>query len=166
MLLGNSFCQLSLSRFYANLDENYDVWVVQFSLFVKLQLLTCKGGLGHVAFHSIILFENLAIRWLVAWLAYVNNVDNVMRNNVCSRKWNFHVRISVNTVACHAVSVCKYANLHVVTIISWKTLFVTKSDFFTSIWVIKFSISQFHIIYVTFHMPRSFENTAQRLREL
>ena len=166
MLLGNSFCQLSLLRFYANLDENYDVWVVQFSLFVKLQLLTCKGGLGHVAFHSIILFENLAIPWLVARLAYVNNVDNVMRNNVCSRKWNFHVRISVNTVACHAVSVCKYANLHVVTIISWKTLFVTKSDFFTSIWVIKFSISQFHIIYVTFHMPRSFENTAQRLREL
>ena len=84
-------------------------------LFVKLQLLTCKGGLGHVAFHSIILFENLAIPWLVARLAYVNNVDNVMRNYVYSRKWNFHVYISVNTVACHTITVCKYANLHVVT---------------------------------------------------
>ena len=113
--LSNSFCQLSLSQFYANLGEDYVGWVVQFALFVKLQLLTCKGSLGHVAFHSIILFENLAIPWLVARLAYVNNVDNVMRNYVCSRKWNFHVRISVNTVACHAVTVCKYANLQVVT---------------------------------------------------
>ena len=80
-----------------------------------------------------------------------------MRNFVCSRKWNFHMHVSVDTVACHAVTVCKFANLHVVTIISRKTLFVTKSDFFTSIWVIKFSICQFHIIYVTFHSPCSFE---------
>ena len=84
-------------------------------LFVKLQLLSCKGSLGHVAFHSIILFENSAIPWLVARLAYVNNVDKVMRNYVCSRKRNFHVRVSVDTMACHAVTVCKYANLHVVT---------------------------------------------------
>ena len=75
----------------------------------------CKGGLGHVAFHSIILFENSAIPWLVAHLTYVNNVDKVMRNYVFSRKRNFHVRVSVDTVACHAVTVCKYANLHVVT---------------------------------------------------
>ena len=84
-------------------------------LFVKLQLLTYKGSLGHVAFHSIILFENLSIPWLVARLAYVNNVDKVMRHYVCSRKWNFHVHVSVDTVACHAVTVRKYANLHVVT---------------------------------------------------
>ena len=45
----------------------------------------------------------------------VCNVVKVMRNYVCSRKRNFHVRISVDTVACHAVTVCKYANLHVVT---------------------------------------------------
>ena len=76
-------------------------------LFVKLQLLSCKGGLGHVAFHSIILFENSAIQWFVVRLAY----DQVMRNYVCSRKRNFHVRVSVDTVACHAVTVCKYANL-------------------------------------------------------
>ena len=84
-------------------------------LFVKLQLPSCKGGLGHVAFHQIILFENSVIPWLVTHLAYVNNVDKVMRNYVCSRKRNFNVPwISVNTVACHAVTVCKYANLHVV----------------------------------------------------
>ena len=84
-------------------------------LFVKHQLLSRKGSLGHVAFHSIILFENSAIPWLVARLAYVNNVDKVTRNCVCSRKQNFHVRVSVNTVVCHTVTVCKYANLHVVT---------------------------------------------------
>ena len=61
----------------------------------ELQLLSRKGGLGHVAFHSIILFENLAIPWLVACLAYVNNVDKVMRNYVCSRKRNFQVHVSV-----------------------------------------------------------------------
>ena len=64
---------------------------------------------------SIILFQNSAIPWLVARLAYVNNVVEVMRNYVCSRKQNFHVRVSVDTVACHAVTVCKYANLQVVT---------------------------------------------------
>ena len=127
-------------------------------MFVKLQLLLRKGGLGHVAFYLIILFENSAIPWLVAPLAYVNNVDKVMRNYICSRKQNFHVRVSVDTVACRTVTVCKYANLHIVTIISQKTLFVTKSDFFTSIWVMKFSITQFHIIYETFHSPCSFEN--------
>ena len=88
-------------------------------LFVKLQLLSCvlswKGGLRHVAFHWIILFENSEILWLVVHLACVNNVDEVMRNCICSRKQNFHVRVSVDTVACHAVTVCKYANLHVVT---------------------------------------------------
>ena len=88
-------------------------------MFVKLQLLSCvlswKGGLGHVAFQSIILFRNSAIPWLVARLAYVNNVVKVMRNYICSRKRNFHVRVSVDTVACHAVTVSKYANLYVVT---------------------------------------------------
>ena len=88
--------------------------ITTFELLNFLQLLSCKGGLGHVAFHSII-FENLAIPWLVARLAYVNNVDKVMRNYVCSRKRMFHMRVSVDTAACHAVTVCKYANLHVVT---------------------------------------------------
>ena len=140
--LGNSFCKLSLSRFYVNVDEEL------------LNLLGCQAltsflkAAKDVAFHSIILFENSAILWLVARLAYVNNVDKVMKNYVCSRKRNFHVRVSVDTLACHAVTVCKFANLHVVTIISRKTLFVTKSNFLTSIWVIKFSISQFHIIYI------------------
>ena len=127
MPLGNSFCKLSLSRFYVNLDEEL------------LNLLGCQAltsflkAAKDVAFHSIILFENSAIPWLVARLAYVNNVDKVMRNYVCSRKRNFHICVSVDTVACHAVTVCKFANLHVVTIISRKTLFVTKSNFLTSI---------------------------------
>ena len=127
MPLGNSFCKLSLSRFYVNVDEEL------------LNLLGCQAltsflkAAKDVAFHSIILFENSAILWLVARLAYVNNVDKVMKNYVCSRKRNFHVRVSVDTLACHAVTVCKFANLHVVTIISRKTLFVTKSNFLTSI---------------------------------
>ena len=126
MPLSNSFCKLSLSQFYVNLDEEL------------LNLLGCQAltsflkAAKDVAFHSIILFENSVIPWLVARLAYVNNVDKVMRNYVCSRKRNFHMRVSVDTVACHAVTVCKFANLHVVTI-SWKTLFVTKSNFLTSI---------------------------------
>ena len=111
-------------------------WLSSFNFFLK-------GGLGHVAFHSIILFENSAIPWLVARLAYVNNVDKVMRNYICARKWNFHMHISFDTEACDAVNICKFANLHVVTIISRKTLFVTKSNFVMSIWVIKFTISQF-----------------------
>ena len=41
------------------------------------------------------------------------------------------MRISVDTVACHTVIVCKYAVLHVVTIISWKTLVVTKKATFS-----------------------------------
>ena len=41
--------------------------------------------------------------------------------------------------------------------ISRKTFFVTKSNFFTSIWVIKFSISQFYITYVSFCLRCSFE---------
>ena len=109
MPLGNSFCKLSLSRFYVNLDEEL------------LNLLGCQAltsflkAAKDVAFHSIILFENSAIPWLVARLAYVNNVDKVMRNYVCSRKRNFHARVSVDTMACHAVTVCKCANLHIVT---------------------------------------------------
>ena len=67
---------------------------------VELQPLSCKCGLEHVAFHSIILFENSAIPWLFVCLAYVN-VDKVMRNYVCSGKQNFHVRVLVETVACH-----------------------------------------------------------------
>ena len=64
-------------------------WLSSFNFFLK-------GGLGHVAFHSIILFENSAIPWLVACLAYVNNVDKVMRNYVCSRKRNFHLCVLVD----------------------------------------------------------------------
>ena len=127
MPLGNSFCKLSLSRFYVNLDEEL------LNLFGCQALTSFLKVAKDVAFHSIILFENSAIPWLVACLAYVNNVDKVMRNYVCSRKRNFHMRVSVDTVACHAVTVCKFANLHVVTIISQKTLFVTKSNFLTSI---------------------------------
>ena len=93
--------------------------LMKIKTFELLNLLVCqtstKGGLGDVAFHLIILFENSAIPWLVARLAYVNNVDKVMRNYVRSRKQNFHVGISVDTMTCHAVTVCKYANLHVVT---------------------------------------------------
>ena len=84
-------------------------------LFVKLQLPLCKGGLGHVSFHSIILFENSATPWLVARLAYINNVDKVMRNYICCRKRNFNVRVSGDTIACHSVTAWKYANLRVVT---------------------------------------------------
>ena len=127
MPLGNSFCELSLSRFYVNLDEEL------LNLFGCQALTSFLKAAKDVAFHSIILFENSAIPWLVACLAYVNNVDEVMRNYVCSRKRNFHMHVSVDTVACHAVTVCKFANLHVVTIISRKTLFVTKSNFLTSI---------------------------------
>ena len=93
--------------------------LMKITTFELLNLLVCqtstKDGLGDVAFYSIILFENSAIPWLVALLAYVNNVDKVMRNYVRSRERNFHVRILVDTLACHAVTVCKYANLHVVT---------------------------------------------------
>ena len=93
--------------------------LMKITTFELLNLLVCqtstKGGLGDVAFYSIISFENSAIPWLVALLAYVNNVDKVMRNYVRSRERNFHVRILVDTLACHAVTVCKYANLHVVT---------------------------------------------------
>ena len=93
--------------------------LMKITTFELLNLLVCqtstKGGLGDVAFYSIILFENSAIPWLVALLAYVNNVDKVMRNYIRSRERNFHVRILVDTLACHTVTVCKYANLHVVT---------------------------------------------------
>ena len=58
-----------------------------------------------MAFQSIILFEVLAIPWLVTRLAYVNNVDKVNRNYVYSRKQNFHARVSVDTIACHTVTV-------------------------------------------------------------
>ena len=93
--------------------------LMKITTFELLNLLVCqtstKGSLGDVAFHSTILFENSVIPWLVARLAYVNNVDKVMRNYIRSRKRNFHMRISVDTVACHTVTVCKYANLHIVT---------------------------------------------------
>ena len=136
-------------------------------LLVKLQPLSCKCSLKHLAFHLLSSFENSAIPWLVTHLAYVN-VDKVTRNYMCFRKQNFH-GILVDSVACHAVTVfkiCKSTCSH--TIISHKTLFVTKSNIFTSTLVIKFSISQFHIIYfyVTFHTPCSFENMAQWLCEL
>ena len=91
--------------------------------FELLNLLVCQASTSFVQrllrtcslFHSIILFENSAIPWLFAHLAYVNNVDKVMRNYVCSRKRNFHLCVSVDTMVCHAVTVCKYANLHIVT---------------------------------------------------
>ena len=67
MRLGNSFCELSLSRFYANLDEDYDI--VKIAFLVKLQPLSSKCSLEHVAFHLISLFENSAIPWLFASLA-------------------------------------------------------------------------------------------------
>ena len=111
--------------------------------FVELPPFSCKCCLEHVAFHLIILFENLAIPWLFGCLAYVN-VDKVTRNHVYSGKWNFHVLVLVNTMACHAVTVCKICKStwsH--TIISRKTLFVTKSDIFTSIWVINFPLVNF-----------------------
>ena len=83
--------------------------------FELLNLLVCQASTSFVQrllrtcslFHSIILFENSAIQWFVVRLAY----DQVMKNYVCSRKRNFHIRVSVDTVACHAVTVCKYANL-------------------------------------------------------
>ena len=102
-------------------------------LFVKLQPFLCKCGLGHVTFHSIILFKNSAIPWFFVRFAYVS-VDKVMRNYVCYGKQNFHMRMLVDTVACHSLTVCKICKStcsHA--IISLKTLFVTKSDIFTSI---------------------------------
>ena len=124
-----SVCSLCLSRseFFtgercarqAQACRGFMQILMKITTFELLNLLVCqtstKDGLGDVAFYSIILFENSAIPWLVARLAYVNNVDKVMRNYLCSRKRNFHVHVSVDTVACHAVTVCKYANLHVVT---------------------------------------------------
>ena len=43
-------CEWSLSQFYANHDEDYESWVVEIWA-VKLQPLSRKGGLEHVAFH-------------------------------------------------------------------------------------------------------------------
>ena len=65
------------------------------------------------------------------------NVDKVMRNYVCSGKRNFHVCVLVKTVACHTITVCKICKStcsH--TIISWKTLFVTKSDILIELFII------------------------------
>ena len=86
---------------------------IMICLFVKLQPLSCKCSLDHVAFHLMILFENSAIPWFVVCLADVN-VDKVKKNYVCSRKRNFHMRFSplwLVTLLLHV----RYANLHVVT---------------------------------------------------
>ena len=88
------------------------------------------------------------IPWLVASLADVN-VDKVRRNYVCSQESKIFTCVLVDSMACHAVTVCKICKFtcsH--TIISQKTLFVTKSNIFTSIGVIKFSISQLHIFFM------------------
>ena len=71
-------------------------------------------------------------------------IKHCYRNCVCSGKRNFHVRLLVDTVACHAVTVCKIcksACSH--TIISRITLLVTKNGIFTSIWVINFPLVNF-----------------------
>ena len=137
--LGNSFCELSLSRFYANIDEDYDT---EICLFVELKPLSCKCGLEHVAFHSIILFENSAILWLFARLAYVN-VDKAVRNYVCSEKRNSHVHVLVENCGLSRSNckICKSTCSH--TIISRKTLFVTKSNILTGIRVINFPLVNF-----------------------
>ena len=81
---------------------------------------------------------------LVAHLAYVNNVDKVMRNYVCSRKQNFHVRVSVDTVAYHAVTVCKYANLHIVTQWFHGKLFLSqKATFSRAFELLNFPLANF-----------------------
>ena len=64
------FCELSLSLFYANHDEDYDIWVVKFAI-SQASTLSCKCSLKHLAFHLLSSFENSAIPWLVAHLAYV-----------------------------------------------------------------------------------------------
>ena len=105
--------------------------------FVELQPLSCKCGLEHVAFHSIILFENSAILWLFARLAYVN-VDKAVRNYVCSGKRNSHMRVLFENrgLSRSNCKICKSTCSH--TIISRKTLFVTKSD----IWAFELLICQ------------------------
>ena len=42
--LGNSFCELSLSWFYANLDEDYDIWVVKFACLSRFNFFRVKAA--------------------------------------------------------------------------------------------------------------------------
>ena len=99
--LGNSFFELSLSQFYANHDEDYDIWVVKFACLTSFNFFRVKAALiGHVAFDSIILFENSAMPWLVTLLLYVSmqiytkSHNNFMENFFCNKKQLFHEHLS------------------------------------------------------------------------
>ena len=68
---------------------------------MTFELISCLSSFNLFrvnAFHSIIFFETLAIPWLFARLACVN-VDEVMRNYICSGKRNFHVLVLADTIS-------------------------------------------------------------------
>ena len=150
--VGWQFYELNLSRFWANHDEDYNIWVVKFAISQASTSFSCKCVLEHSAFHSLSSFKNSAILWHVTHLAYVKMLIK-SRETMFVLKSEIFMCALVNYAACHTVTVCKICKStcsH--TIISQKILFITKSKIFTSIWVIKFSISQFHICNLSFAM--------------
>ena len=133
-------------------DEDYNIWVVKFAISQASTSFSCKCVLEHSAFHLLSSLKNSAILWHITHLAYVKMLIK-SRETMCVLKSEIFMCALVNYAACHTVTVCKMCKStcsH--TIISWKILFVTKSKIFTSIWVIKFSISQFHICNLSFAM--------------
>ena len=124
-------------------------------LVVKLQPLSRVNASENIisAFHSLSSLKNSVILWYVMHLAYVKMLIKSRETMFVLKSEIIFMCALVNSVACHTVTVCKICKStcsH--TIFSRKILFETKSEIFMSIWVIKFSISQFHICNLSFAM--------------
>ena len=162
--VGWQFYELNLSRFWANHDEDYNIWVVKFAISQASTSFSCKCILEHSAFHSLSSFKNSAILWHVTHLAYVKMLIK-SRETMFVLKSEIFMCALVNYAACHTVTVCKICKStcsH--TIISQKILFTQKARFSRAFKLLNFPLVNF--TYVTFHSPCSFENTTQRLHEL